>query len=363
MKKFLFLLLFFLSGFSYSQTPTCGQLITRYCGFTEFSVSQCRYGHGGYFVNGEGWDSNCGTVGARGGACYSSCTCPHTSTLSFDPASNTSTCNCPSGNKFNYSTGLCEPYSDGSSSSVQSSSASGCPQGQISQGIINGQPICQGTCPSGLYFGSVNGVEGCYGTNNCPNGGAYGTVNGVSGCYGTQSNSSSGTTNSSVSNASTGSTNSSVSNTSSGSNNSTGSNTSSGSNNSSGSNTSQGSNSSAGAGQCDPTSNDYLDCLMPNINSEIPTGDFSQSQQQAAAELAATKAELQAKFNQIKNQFSQAFGATLTPAARQLDDICVEVKGQQACFGLSKWQSHLGIIGLVVMFVAAFVSLRIVLSR
>lgn len=60
--------------------------------------------------------------------------------------------------------------SSGSGSSGGSASSSGngnggtCPEGQISQGTLNGNAICVGQCPTGQYWGGVNGVYGCYGT-------------------------------------------------------------------------------------------------------------------------------------------------------------------------------------------------------
>lgn len=60
--------------------------------------------------------------------------------------------------------------SSGSGSSGGSASSSGngnggtCPEGQISQGTLNGNAICVGQCPTGQYWGGVNGVYGCYGS-------------------------------------------------------------------------------------------------------------------------------------------------------------------------------------------------------
>ena len=84
-----------------------------------------------------------------------------------------------------------------------------CGEGYISQGHINGQPICQLDCTpfGGGSPGFFNGVEGCYGGEgpSCPQGTYWGQVdfgNGpVSGCWGDGSsggsNSSSGGANSS----------------------------------------------------------------------------------------------------------------------------------------------------------------------
>ena len=80
-----------------------------------------------------------------------------------------------------------------------------CPDGYITQGHINGQPICQLDCTpyGGGSPGFFNGVEGCYGGEgpSCPQGTYWGQVNGVSGCWGDGSsggsNSSSGGANSS----------------------------------------------------------------------------------------------------------------------------------------------------------------------
>lgn len=80
-----------------------------------------------------------------------------------------------------------------------------CPEGYITQGHINGQPICQLDCTpyGGGSPGFFNGTEGCYGGEgpSCPQGTYWGQVNGVSGCWGDGSsggsNSSSGGANSS----------------------------------------------------------------------------------------------------------------------------------------------------------------------
>lgn len=64
--------------------------------------------------------------------------------------------------------------SSGSGSSGGSASSSGnggvCPPGQISQGTLNGNAICVGQCPTGQYWGAVNGVYGCYGGNGSSSG-------------------------------------------------------------------------------------------------------------------------------------------------------------------------------------------------
>src|SRR5690606_18325931 len=63
-----------------------------------------------------------------------------------------------------------------------------CGEGYITQGHINGQPICQLDCTpyGGGAPGWFNGVEGCYGGDgpSCPEGTYWGQVNGVSGCWG-----------------------------------------------------------------------------------------------------------------------------------------------------------------------------------
>lgn len=367
MKKLFFLILFF-SSYSFADIAPLSCSATHWnkgCDYPQNHLASCN-ALGGYVELTP--SVNCMNPYRPYAKCFraDSCTCPSGFQFRVDTVDGVSkgSCFCPSG--FSQVGDVCLPdSSSSSSSSISSSSASSsssCPQNTTYQGMINDQPFCQPICPEGMYAGSVNGEQGCYGTNNCPNGQAYGAVNGVYGCYGSASNSSAASASSAANSSSN---NSTGSNTSSGSgdNGNNGSGSSSGSNTSSGSNHSSGSNSSSGAGECDPTSNDYLDCLMPNVDSEPPIGDFSESQEAADAELEATKAELNAKFNEVKNQFSNAFGATLQPAARQLEDFCITVRNQEVCFGLGKFQSQLNIIGLIVMFVAAFIALRIVLSR
>lgn len=252
-------------------------------------------------------DYSCGT--------YS---CPNNQEVIFNPITGISECHCPSGTTLNTSTGACDAPQcpagkdliildpagpefvcvdpcpsgfdhvvNGSNVSCEiqsgsSSSAGACPQGQEQQGTINGEPICQLVCPSGLYPGSVNGQIGCYGTNNCPNGQAFGGVNGVYGCYGPESSSSSSaasSANNSSSGASSGSNSSAGSGGDNGGNNGgdNGGNTG-GSNSSSGTASSAGSNSSAsssqGAGECDPTDDDYLACIGQGSN---PLPDHTQT--------------------------------------------------------------------------------------
>lgn len=133
--------------------------------------------------------------------------------------------------KFNGSCQVCFEYNlDGSCVNPAQ-----CQSGEVNQGTLNGQAICQKTCSDpNQSYGVLNGVEGCYGAPTCPNpNDSFGSVNGVYGCYGSDGVNNGG-------NSGSGS--------SSGSNTSSGSGTSSGSNASSGSGTSSGSGASSGSG-------------------------------------------------------------------------------------------------------------------
>ena len=210
--KIIFFFFFtFFSIFSYSQTqPTCGGTSGGFCSATV-----------GYSCPQNSWPeqiSTCSFEGTTGQyfLCRTGCTCPDGSILTASGCQQ-----CPEGQ-------IPNTIIDGSGNHVQSCiddepgegpicvppdvdlgngqcGLPQCPEGYITQGHINGQPICQLDCTpyGGGSPGFFNGTEGCYGGEgpSCPQGTYWGQVNGVSGCWGDGSsggsNSSSGGANSS----------------------------------------------------------------------------------------------------------------------------------------------------------------------
>jgi len=234
MKKIIFLLVAaFLSFNSFAGTaPSCQSAFAPVClGGQDTTTdgpgwsASCSSLPGGYgLVQG---DFECGMGGSpfRCGK-LSTCSCPdgqklNTSTDSTGvsstscvpddsenpPAENPPDDACPSGQpKVNGSCTFCFQYNPDGTCKTDDQS---CGEGQVSQGTLNGRPICQNTCPDpNQSYGVFNGVAGCYGAPSCPNGASFGSVNGVYGCYGggdSNSNGSSGSGTSSGSNGSSGS--------------------------------------------------------------------------------------------------------------------------------------------------------------
>lgn len=240
--RYLIFFLFFYSSFLFSQTPPspqCTGLVgsPNACGFPpqvgasilSERIAACTNAGNKLISDGVCPEDSHGK-GTPMFKCYQQCACPSgfkLNTIVNDQGHSITSCipdepvtedgdNCPSGYpKVNGECPVCPSGFNPDGTCVGSS----CPDGQITQGYVNGYAVCQGQCTDpNQSWGSVNGVEGCYGPRSCPNGGSYGSVNGVPGCYGGNSggNSSGGAGGSSGSNTSGGAGGSSGSNTSAG---------------------------------------------------------------------------------------------------------------------------------------------------
>lgn len=357
---------------------------------------------------------------------------------------------------------------------------SSCGPGQITQGYINGQAICQGACSDpNQSWGSVNGVEGCYGSCTCSNGGSYGTVNGVPGCYGGNGPGSCGSgSNTSGSNTSSGS----GSNTSSGTGNGSGSgsNTSSGggsgsgdsgsgdngggsgggsggnsnsigadypqqvscpngfvkennkcvspdrgdcplnyhelvvsvdpfvfwcvpdnppqsssasstphsspsstpqssqsnsqqnsssasqnsgtgSGSSTGSGSGSGSGGGSGSGACDPTAENYLECIGSGEDfTEGQRGGFDD--QVVNQEIQQLEQQIKQKITDIKTQIAEQFGGSIVGQGT-ITDYCKNVRDVSVCFGFAKFSAYLPAISQAIFLLACVFSFYIVVKR
>lgn len=124
-----------------------------------------------------------------------------------------------------------------------------------------------------------------------------------------------------------------------------------------------GSASSAGAGDCDPTSKDYLSCLSQGSHTvnKPDKGSFDGSISQQA--LSDAQNEYQQAIESIRSEISQEFGSSNFSGQGGLQDFCYSIFSQNVCFGLAKFQGDLNYIGQAVFLVACVLSFSIVVRR
>ena len=82
----------------------------------------------------------------------------------------------------------------------------------------------------------------------------------------------------------------------------------------------------------------------------------------AQSALEEAQGQLDDEINNVKSQVNSLFGGDLSGSGG-LDDGCIDVRGQQVCFGLLKWAGDLSIIGNVIFFLAVLMSIEIIARR
>lgn len=230
MRYYIFFAVFFLTSPVFAAPPQCTNTWFTGC-YNSLTMSNLDACSGGSHFADSAVPQTCGPYGGQPQTtfvCRYNCTCPPGTELDNVQGCVSPENQCPEGQAmvsidgqqkcficmFGVTNGQCN----------QNEPPDTCPSDQTLQGYVNGFPVCHGHCEGAQSWGSVNGVEGCYGSPACAGGYTYGTINGTSGCWPEMTCDSLGQC----------ATSSSGSNTSSGSNNSAGSNTSTGSNTSSG---------------------------------------------------------------------------------------------------------------------------------
>jgi hypothetical protein len=160
------------------------------------------------------------------------------------------------------------------------------------------------------------------------------------------------------------------------------SNNGSGTGSSSGTGTSSGSGSSA-AGQCDSTSKDYLQCISTGNGSSAgsaasassassgastsSSGTFSSLGEKGEFDGEASEKkheelveELEQKIADIKEDIAGQFGGQVTGTGT-IQDFCKNIRGNEVCFGMKKFEAYLEPISAAIFLVACVIAFAIVL--
>lgn len=159
------------------------------------------------------------------------------------------------------------------------------------------------------------------------------------------------------------------------------SNNGSGTGSSSGTGTSSGAGSSA-AGQCDSTSKDYLQCISSGNGSSSGANSSATSSSSANASSSGTFSslgekgefdgeasekkhdelveELEQKIEDIKADIAGQFGGEVTGSGT-IQDFCKNIRGNEVCFGMKKFEEYLEPISAAIFLVACVISFAIVL--
>lgn len=151
---------------------------------------------------------------------------------------------------------------------------------------------------------------------------------------------------------------------------------------SSGTGTSSGAGSSA-AGQCDSTSKDYLQCISTgNGSSAGSAGSASSASSGASTSASGTFSslgekgefdgeasekkhdelveELEQKIADIKEDIAGQFGGQVTGTGT-IQDFCKNIRGNEVCFGMKKFEAYLEPISAAIFLVACVIAFAIVL--
>lgn len=257
--------------------------------------------------------------------------------------------------------------------------ASGCPQGFTEfYGVCAQNAPDESFCPFNTNY--VDGV--CVAIGECP-GGAPQVVTdlatGAATCGSNDSNSSSPPASSSPSNSSPPSASSSPPTSSSGSGTSTPSSSGSGDGPGDGPGDgsgdgpgngggSSGSGSSQGAGDCDPTSRNYLSCVTGTTSRYGGRGEPAEQgtfdSDGVADLLAQTQAEYADLVNSIKAEAQSIFQVdSLSVGSGGLVDYCKSIRDVQVCFGWGRFSEYLNLIAAAILLVGAVVAFGIVMRR
>lgn len=158
---------------------------------------------------------------------------------------------------------------------------------------------------------------------------------------------------------------------------STGGGSSSGNTGSSGS---VGSAGSSAAGECDPTSRDYLQCISTGNSSAQSQSSQSSSAASASSGAASSLGEkgefdgeesekkleeiqedLEKKIDDIKDEIQAEFSSAISGTGT-IQDFCKNIRGSEVCFGMQKFESWLDPISQAIFLVACVLSFAIVLG-
>lgn len=156
----------------------------------------------------------------------------------------------------------------------------------------------------------------------------------------------------------------------------------SGNGSSSGNTGSAGSLASAGssAGQCDPTSRDYLKCIssgnssaQSNSSQSSSTGSNSSGAtsslgdkgefdgEDAEKKLEEIQEDLSQKIDDIKTEIQNEFASAISGTGT-IQDFCKNIRGSEVCFGMQKFESWLDPISQAIFLVSCVLSFAIVLG-
>ena len=124
-----------------------------------------------------------------------------------------------------------------------------------------------------------------------------------------------------------------------------------------------GSASSAGAGECDPTSKNYLECLnSKEINLPTEKGTFDGTGTDAEDRIGELEGELTDLVNQIKGEIQDVTGASVGGSGT-LTDKCYQILKVEVCFGWARWSSLLSVIGTAIIAAAGVASFIIIMRQ
>jgi hypothetical protein len=156
----------------------------------------------------------------------------------------------------------------------------------------------------------------------------------------------------------------------------------SGNGSSSGNTGSAGSLASAGssAGQCDPTSRDYLKCISSGNSSAQSNSSQSSSAgsnssgatsslgdkgefdgEDAEKKLEEIQEDLSQKIEDIKTEIQNEFASAISGTGT-IQDFCKNIRGSEVCFGMQKFESWLDPISQAIFLVSCVLSFAIVLG-
>jgi hypothetical protein len=149
-----------------------------------------------------------------------------------------------------------------------------------------------------------------------------------------------------------------------------------------------GSSGSAGAtssasGKCDPTSENYLACIskptsaasassgstssVASSSNSSRSGAFSSLGEKgkfdgeaSEKKLEDLEKELKDKIADIKDDINAQVGGTISGSG-SLQDFCKNIRGNEVCFGMKKFEPYLAPIAAAIFLVACFISFSIVL--
>lgn len=143
---------------------------------------------------------------------------------------------------------------------------------------------------------------------------------------------------------------------------------------------------SSPAGECDSTSRDYLECISTGKASSRSASSVSSSAASASSnssrsgtfsslgekgsfdgeasekQLADLEQELTKKIADIKADINGEFGGAVSGIGT-IQDFCKNIRGNEVCFGLKKFEPYLDPISQAIFLVACFLSFAIVLKR